>query len=43
MDKDTHPMVVLRTACSFLGALEPEDVPYNKENQLKVACRILGI
>lgn len=25
MDKDTHPMVVLRTACSFLGVLEPEN------------------
>ena len=24
MGKDTHPMVVLRTVCSFLGALEPE-------------------
>jgi 2-methylcitrate synthase len=28
MDKNTHPMVVLRTSCSFLGALEPE----TKEN-----------
>jgi 2-methylcitrate synthase len=28
MDKDTHPMVVLRSACSFLGGLEPE----TKEN-----------
>jgi len=31
MDKDAHPMDVLRTACSFLGTLEPEDETKNDQ------------
>jgi citrate synthase len=31
MDKDAHPMDVLRTACSFLGTLEPEDETLNDQ------------
>jgi 2-methylcitrate synthase len=40
MDKNTHPMVVLRTACSFLGALEPET---EENGQLNCALRMLGL
>lgn len=39
MPADTHPMDVMRTGCSFLGTLEPE----NKErDQVAVTNRLLG-
>lgn len=37
---NTHPMDVLRTACSFLGNLEPEN---SFDQQLDVADRLLAI
>ena len=37
--KDAHPMDVLRTGCSMLGVLEPED---SFDKQLDVAKRMLG-
>jgi len=38
--KDTHPMDVMRTICSFLGTLEPE----SKENDLNaIAIRLLAL
>ena len=34
MDKNTHPMAVLRTACSFLGGMDPENIhETNKEEK----------
>lgn len=38
--KDTHPMDVLRTGCSFLGNLEPE---INFSQQYDIADRLLAI
>lgn len=38
--KATHPMDVMRTGCSMLGALEPEDPG---RNQIAVANRLTGI
>ncbi|WP_133129243.1 bifunctional 2-methylcitrate synthase/citrate synthase [Legionella yabuuchiae] len=38
--KDTHPMDVLRTGCSFLGTLEPE---LDFEEQYDIADRLLAI
>ena len=37
--RDTHPMDVLRTGCSFLGNVEPEG---DFENQLSVAERLMA-
>lgn len=37
----SHPMDVMRTGCSMLGCLEPENKP--KEQQLEIAERLLGI
>lgn len=37
--KETHPMDVLRTACSFLGNLEPET---KSHDQIKIANRLLA-
>ncbi len=37
---DTHPMDVLRTGCSALGCLEPED---KSRNQYQVADRLLAV
>lgn len=39
--KNTHPMDVLRTACSFLGNLEPEARDFS--NQAEVADRLLAL
>lgn len=39
--KNTHPMDVLRTGCSFLGTLEPEHHP--QEDQYRIADRLLAI
>jgi len=38
--KNTHPMDVLRTACSFLGNLEPEQ---NFSQQYEIADRLLAL
>lgn len=38
--KNTHPMDVLRTACSFLGNLEPET---NFSQQYEIADRLLAL
>ncbi len=38
--KDTHPMDVLRTGCSFLGTLEPE---LTQSQQYEIADRLLAI
>lgn len=38
--KNTHPMDVLRTGCSMLGTLEPEE---SFEQQYKIADRLLAI
>ena len=38
--KNTHPMDVLRTGCSFLGTIEPED---NFSQEKHVADRLLAI
>jgi len=38
--KDTHPMDVLRTGCSFLGTLEPE---HDFSQQHEVADRLLAL
>ncbi len=38
--KETNPMDVLRTTCSFLGNIEPEK---SFDNQIKCAERLLGI
>ena len=38
--KSTHPMDVLRTACSMLGTLEPED---NFSQQYDIADRLLAL
>lgn len=38
--RDTHPMDVLRTACSFLGNLEPE---HDFNQQLDIADRLLAL
>lgn len=38
--KNTHPMDVLRTACSFLGTIEPEE---NFEQQYNIADRLLAL
>lgn len=38
--KNTHPMDVLRTACSFLGNIEPE---VNFSEQFKIADRLLAL
>ncbi|HAT1819768.1 TPA: 2-methylcitrate synthase [Legionella pneumophila] len=38
--KSTHPMDVLRTACSFLGTIEPEE---NFKQQYKIADRLLAL
>lgn len=40
MPKKADPMDVLRTACSFLGTIEPES---SKNNQFKVVDRLLAI
>lgn len=40
MPKTTHPMDVLRTGCSMLGTLEPEDTTTN--NQYQIADRLLA-
>lgn len=39
--KETHPMDVLRTACSFLGNIEPEAGDFS--NQAAVADRLLAL
>jgi 2-methylcitrate synthase len=39
--KHTHPMDVLRTACSFLGNLEPEARDFS--NQAEIADRLLAL
>lgn len=38
--KDTHPMDVLRTGCSFLGNIEPEE---NFSQQYEIADRLLAL
>ncbi len=38
--KNTHPMDVLRTACSFLGNIEPEE---HFEQQYEIADRLLAL
>lgn len=38
--KNTHPMDVLRTACSFLGNIEPEN---NFSQQYEIADRLLAL
>lgn len=38
--KDTHPMDVLRTGCSFLGNIEPE---HNFSEQYEIADRLLAL
>lgn len=38
--KEAHPMDVLRTACSFLGTIEPEN---DSHQQLDIADRLLAI
>jgi 2-methylcitrate synthase len=38
---NSHPMDVMRTACSMLGCLEPENNP--AEQQLKIAERLLAV
>ncbi|PWY55269.1 2-methylcitrate synthase [Legionella qingyii] len=38
--KNTHPMDVLRTACSFLGTIEPEN---NFSEQYDIADRLLAL
>lgn len=38
--KNAHPMDVLRTACSFLGNIEPEE---HFEQQYKIADRLLAL
>lgn len=40
MPKTANPMDVLRTACSFLGTIEPET---KKNDQYVIATRLLGI
>ena len=40
MPKEAHPMDVLRTACSFLGSIEPE---YDFSQQQNIADRLLAI
>lgn len=39
--KSTHPMDVLRTGCSFLGNLEPEEEDFS--NQYDIADRLLAL
>src|SRR5580704_17513900 len=38
--KNTHPMDVLRTGCSFLGTIEPEN---NDSHQYQIADRLLAL
>jgi 2-methylcitrate synthase len=38
--KSTHPMDVLRTGCSFLGNIEPEN---NKNSDADIAIRLLSV
>ena len=38
--KETNPMDVLRTACSFLGNIEPEE---SFDNQMHCSERLLGV
>jgi 2-methylcitrate synthase len=40
MPKDTHPMDVLRTGCSFLGTIEPE---HDFSQQQAIADRLLAL
>lgn len=46
LPKDAHPMDIMRTACSTLGCLEPEEYDVFKAsfpNQQKIGTRLLGI
>ncbi len=46
LPKDSHPMDIMRTACSFLGCLEPEEFDITIPSfpmQQKIATRLLGI
>ena len=43
MPKNSKPMSILRTACSFLGVIEPEDENNTQKTQLTVALRLLAI
>lgn len=46
LPKNAHPMDIMRTACSMLGCLEPEDFSVEKMSfpeQQKIAVRLLGI
>lgn len=38
---NAHPMDVLRTACSFLGTLEPENEDHNAKSAMKIADRLM--
>ncbi|PHJ14963.1 methylcitrate synthase, partial [Cystoisospora suis] len=40
LPKESHPMDVLRTACSILGMIEPEVNP--KQQQKQIALRLMG-
>jgi 2-methylcitrate synthase len=39
---DTHPMDVLRTGCSMLGTLEPEQLPATPDGARAIADRLLA-
>lgn len=46
LPKDAHPMDIMRTACSTLGCLEPEEYNVFKAsfpNQQRIGTRLLGI
>lgn len=46
LPKDAHPMDIMRTACSTLGCLEPEEYDVFKAsfpNQQRIGTRLLGI
>ena len=38
--KTAHPMEVMRTICSFLGVIEPEN---EQNDQIKIAIRLISI
>jgi len=42
LPKSTHPMDVMRTGCSALGCMEPEDLDHNKPKAQDIVDRLMG-
>ncbi len=42
LPKSTHPMDVLRTGCSALGCIEPENTPFSKEEAQDLVDRLMA-